>query len=172
MPEPIEESYFKWLCAKVLDVNIQIYWDLMLILHRTEFVWIVDKDRNRAADGCELRDDFLREAFIRDNREWHNAPCSVLEMLIAFSKRVSFQTGQPARDWFWIFMTNLQLDEYRQVSQSDVPVIEDILYDFVWRQYDSNGYGGLFPMRWPKHDQREVEIWYQFSEYLDDQGLL
>jgi hypothetical protein len=69
-------------------------------------------------------------------------------------------------------MTNLGLEEYRHVARSDRRVIEDILDIFVERKYDPNGYGGLFPLRCPKHDQREIEIWYQFNEYLEDQGLM
>lgn len=172
MEEPIEELYFNWLCAKVLSVEVPIYWDLMRILYKTEFVWKVPGDRNRYEDGLELRDDFLRVSSFENETEWYNTPCSLLEMFISFAQRAQFQTDKPVRDWFWIFMQNLELDEYRQVSRDDIPVIDDILYDFVWRTYDSNGYGGMFPMRWPKRDQTEVEIWYQFCDYLEDQGLM
>lgn len=172
MEEPIEELYFNWLCAKVLDVNVPIYLDLMRILYKTEFVWKIHADRNRYEDGIELRDDFLRVSRFNNDTCWYAEPCSVLEMLIAFSDRAQFQTDRPARDWFWEFLQNLSLDEYRQVSMEDRPIIDDILHDFVWRTYDENGHGGMFPMRWPKEDQREVEIWHQFFEYLDEQGLL
>lgn len=172
MEEPLEESYFNWLCAKVLSTNVRNYFDLMQILHRTEFVWIISGDRNRSEDGLELRTYFLRETHLEIDDQWFNDPCSVLEMFIAFANRASFQTDTSLNDWFWIFLTNLGLVEYRRVSKSDVPIIEDILYTFVWRTYDPSGHGGMFPMRLPEHDQRKVEIWYQFYEYLDDQGLV
>lgn len=168
MDEPIEETYFNWLCAKVLSVQVPIYWHLMRILHNTEFVWVVSRDRNRAEEGLELREDFLRELYLDPEEDWANEPCSVLEMLIGFAKRAAFQTERTAKSWFWEFMTNLGLDEYRQVSNADVPIIEDILYTFIWRTYDDNGHGGMFPMRWPKRNQAGVEIWYQFCEYLDE----
>lgn len=172
MEEPIEELYFNWLCAKVLSVDVPIYLDLMRILHSTEFVWKIHADSNRYEDGLELRDDFLRVSRLEKEPVWYHEPCSVFEMLIAFSQRAHFQTDKPVKEWFWIFLQNLQLDEYRQVSDEDRPIINDILYDFVWRTYEPNGHGGMFPMRWPKEDQREVEIWHQFFEYLDEQGLL
>lgn len=171
MEEPLEETYFNWLCAKVSLNKGPMYLDLMRILHKTEFVWIIPGDRNRAEDGQELRLNFLREAFIKRNEAWLQDPCSILEFLIAFANRAYFQTDTSLNDWFWQFMTNLDLAEYRQVSESDMPVIEDILSTLVWRTYDPSGHGGMFPMRWPKDDQREVEIWYQFFAYLDDQGL-
>lgn len=172
MDEPIEGLYFNWLCAKVLSVEIPIYYELMRILYGTEFVWLVPGDQNRADDGLELREDFLRETTLYSDPEWFNSECSILEVLIAFAKRARFQTGTPTKEWFWEFLTNLGLDEFRQVSKTDRLVIDDILHDFVWRTYNSNGHGGIFPLRWPKHDQREVEIWYQFTDYLIDQGRL
>lgn len=172
MQGPIEELYFNWLCAKVIDIHISNYWDLMTILHQTEYVWIVQGDLNREEDGRELREDFLRETFHARDESWLFEPCSVLEFLIAFAKRAQFQTDMPVQDWFWIFMRNLGLDEYRQVPREHVPVIEDILQTFLTRSYSPNGDGGMFPLRRTNEDQRKVEIWYQFCEYLDDQGLM
>lgn len=172
MEEPIEESYFNWLCAKVIDIHISNYWDLLKILHKTEYVWIVPGDRNRDEDGRELREDFLRETFLPRDDSWFSDPCSVLEFLIAFAKRASFQTGGSVKDWFWNFMTNLRLEEYRHVSDSDISRIEEIIQNLVWRTYDPDGHGGMFPMQHTSNDQRKVEVWYQFCEYLDDQGFI
>lgn len=172
MPEPIDHEYFNWLCAKVQKGRSLIYVDLLRILYTTEFIWVIPEDKNRAEDGIELRLDFQREARSHPSRNWINQPCSVLEMLIAFANRASFQTDIPVRDWFWELMDNLDLGEYRQVSRMDEIHIREKLNTFIWRTYDPSGYGGLFPMRWPKSDQRKVEIWYQFFEYLEDRGLI
>lgn len=171
MREPLENEYFNWLCAKVLDTSVRIYHDLMRILYRTEFIWVHPQDKNRAEDGLELRLDYLRETMSKRDDMWLNEPCSVLEMFIAFSKKAQFQTDFPAREWFWEIMQNLNLAEYRQVSEGDIADIEQILHYFVNRNYDRSGQGGMFPMRRPMIDQREVEIWYQFYEYLEDRGL-
>jgi hypothetical protein len=142
------------------------------ILHRTEFVWLVAEDENRAEDGLELRGDFLRETRLDTEPEWEMVPCSIFEMLLAFTRRAEFQTTISTKDWFWIMIANLELGEYRRIMADDVPVIDDILYKFVWRLYNDAGHGGLFPLRWPKSDQREIEIWYQFCEYVDEQDLV
>lgn len=170
MSEPIEEEYLNWLCAKVRKTRSPMYDDLFVILHKTEFVWTVHGDRNRAEDGCELRLDFLRESGWNNDQAWFNQPCSVLEILVALAKRACFQTDRPTTEWFWEFISNLYLDDFRRVSRNDVPLIEEILHNFVWRTYDPSGHGGIFPMRWPKQDQRKVELWYQFFEYLDEKG--
>lgn len=173
MGEPIENEYFNWLCAKVLHRGTRSYYELLKILHNTEFAWVVPADRHRAVDGIELRTDFLREVMVKKDPLWYDQPCSVLEMFYAFAKRASFQTDRPEREWFWEFAANLSLDQFRHVADSDHRIIEEILYNFIWRQYDPSGYGGMFPMRQrPMHDQRKVEIWYQFCEYLEDRGLL
>jgi DNA-directed RNA polymerase specialized sigma24 family protein len=93
-------------------------------------------------------------------------------LLIAFANRAEFQTDIPARDWFWVMLRNLGLDEYRRVEPQDVPVITDILYRFVWRLYDENGYGGLWPLQVPTEDQRNVEIFYQFCAYVAENQLI
>lgn len=172
MTEPIEESYFNWLCAKVARPGFIKYYDLMRILHKTEFVWVVHGDRNREADGLELRYYFLVETNLESEPRWYESPCSVLEVLIAFANRASFLTGIPVRDWFWTFLTNLNINEYIHISQEDELVIEEILYNFIWRLYGFDGDGGLFPIRSPTRNQKEIEIWYQFGDYLEDQGLI
>lgn len=172
MSEPIDHEYFNWLCAKVQKTRAPIYRDLLWILYTTEFTWVVPEDKNRAEDGVELRSDFIRESMVELESLWFNQPCSVLEVLVAFANRASFNTAIPVRDWFWDFLDNLDLGEYRQVSLSDEVHIREKLHTFIWRTYDPSGYGGLFPMRWPKTDQRRVEIWYQFCEYLEDRGLI
>ena len=171
MTEPIEESYFNWLCAKVLSNSSNMYRDLLHILHSTEFVWVVPIDENRLEDGLELRIDFLRETRLERDDHWYSLGCSVLEMLIAFSRRAEFQTGIKDSDWFWELIENLGLGEFRRLP-NDPSVISEIIDRFIWRTYSEDGHGGLFPLRWPKQDQRELEIWYQFYEYLEDQGRL
>lgn len=166
MEEPLENEYFNWLCAKVLERHGRMYYGLLGILYKTEFIWVIDADSHRAADGIELRQDFLRETYQKSNPHWYAEPCSVLEMFIAFARRASFQTDTPSKDWFWTIMANLQLDQFRQLRDEDVPIIKNILYRFLSRSYDSHGYGGMFPITITHNDQRYVEILYQFHEYL------
>ena len=176
MNDSIENDYFNWLSAKVLERGNSNYHALLVILHKTEFVWVIPFDQNRAEEGIELREDFMRETRSTRDPVWENEPCSVLEFLIAFAKRASFDTDIPLNTWFWDFITNLKLDEFRRIGRGaianqDIYTIEDILYTFIWRQFDPNGEGGLFPMVNTTNDQRKIEWWYAFSEYLDERGL-
>lgn len=174
MNEPLENLYFNWLSSKVMRIENPTpsltYWNLLRALHNTEFVWIIQGDDNRAEDGLDLRREFLIAADIPDHPEWRAMPCSLFEMLIAFSRRAEFQTDDPARQWFWEFITNLGLNEFTDAEEISEEDIGEYLYQLVWRTYDNSGRGGLFPLDNPKQDQTKTEIWYQFCEYLVDQG--
>jgi hypothetical protein len=175
MNEPIEEIYFNWLYSKVASVAVPTpsltFWTLLRDLHSVEFVWLVPNDDNRAQDGLDIRKEFLRQSHFEQDPAWMNIGCSVLEMLIAFARRAEFQTDIPARDWFWRFMENLNLDYMNDAATDISRIVGDTIDRLVWRTYRRDGSGGLFPLRKSDNDQRKIEIWYQFCEYLIDQEI-
>lgn len=176
MDEPVENLYFNWLTAKVLILKPLLrdatYWKLLRKLHRTEFVWTISGDDNRSEDGKELRTEFIHAAELPDDPEWRiDIGCSVLEMLIAFARRAEFQDETPLPVWFWEFITNLGLEKQND-DNFDEEFVELVLEELIWRTYSPDGNGGMFPLKYPFADQREVEIWYQFCEYLVDQDRI
>jgi hypothetical protein len=177
MNEPLENLYFNWLYAKVLQIKHptpSLTFDMLFkTLHNLEFVWLLSGDDNRAEDGKELRREFLIMADIPDDVEWRTQiPCSVFEMLIAFSRRAERNTGTSAKEWFWEFLDNLNLAGVNDASGVEPCDIEDTIEMFLWRTYRTDGDGGLFPLRNPQSDQTEQEIWQQFCDYLVDQNRL
>lgn len=172
MTEPIESTYFNWLVAKVMRLENPTpsltFWKLLEQLHKTEFVWLVPNDDNRVQDGLDLRPEYLREAHLDEDLLFNGLGCSVLEMLIAFARRIEFDTDEPLSDWFWIFIEHLGLSQYNDAAFDEL-IVTDILTVFIWRTYGPDGVGGMFPIRHPKHDQRKVEIWYQFCEWAAEQ---
>lgn len=171
--EPLDELYFQWLYRQVGKAGTnrsKTHWQLLKQLFTTEFVWTVPNDDNRINDGIELRWEFVSySALDKVEATWMYEGCSVLEMLIALSRRLAFEAeGQP-RDWFWALMKNLGLDEFTDDRQEGfVRDIDDILTKFIWRRYAPDGKGGLFPLSRAEVDQRGVEIWYQMSMYLHE----
>jgi hypothetical protein len=170
--KPIEETYFKWLYQQVgadshKDDPSSAYWNLMRLLHKKQFVFWVPNDDNRAADGRELRKDYLRDhptTSLPDG--WLTMNCSMLELLVAMAQRLAFQMDSQPRYWFMELLNNLGLFDHRDSLEYSPDQVEDILDVVIWRTYDYDGRGGLFPLVEPLEDQREVELWDQMNSYL------
>lgn len=172
MSAPLDELYLRWLYGRVSKKRPQpprTWWKLFRYLYTQEFVWFVPNDDNRVEDGRELRDEFLQGRELELNeREWMLLGCSVLEMLIGLSRRLAFEGGGEPAGWFWLLMHNLTLDgmDDERFDLMDPTIVDDIVQRLVWRQYNWDGKGGLFPLQFPNRDQREVEIWYQMQAWL------
>jgi len=92
----------------------------------------------------------------------------MLEMLVALSRRLGFQTGEDSFEWFWVLADNLELRPYvDETFSEDFNVDVDLILDQVIdRTYGPDGRGGLFPLKYPAADQTTIEIWYQMAAYL------
>lgn len=169
----LDERYLNWLYGQISAVSqrnpANSHWQLAVQLYKKRFDWSVPNDDNRVADGKDLRDIFLYETNEgRPASEWMDEDCSFLEMLVAFSGRIAFETDEEPFDWFWRLMDNLGISGFtdNQYGSAVEDAIDDILHTVINRQYKANGDGGLFPLRRPDEDQRKVELWYQMSKYL------
>jgi hypothetical protein len=168
---PLDELYFTWLYSKVASVETtnpsRTYWVLMKKLFTKEFVWFVPNDDNRAEDGRGLRQEFLdEEGIVSVDADWHRLGCSMLELLIALSRRLEFEAGWTAKHWFWVLMENTSLDLYTDREKGKEHYVDEILQVIIWRTYMPSGHGGLFPLEHPNQDQRRVELWYQMCAWL------
>jgi hypothetical protein len=169
----LDELYLTWLYSQIGSVNLKnpsrTHWSLAKQLYTKEFLWFIPNDDNRSADGKDLRYEFLEVADLEElDPIWLGLPCSMLEMMIALTRHLSFQAEGEPHDWFWQLIENLDIPpcDDRLYNDDLHDEIEDILDRVIWRTYDSNGNGGLFPMQSADKDQRKVEIWYQLSAYL------
>lgn len=175
-----EQDYFHWLCEMVgVDRGDRSWRILAKTLHEIEFFSLVDHDDNRGYDGMELREEYLRMTNYPKYVTLDGA-CSVLEMMVALARRMSFETCDPyhsvdddvnADKWFWELMDNLGLSEFDDEHFYELGgewKVERIIDELLNRRYFSNGVGGLFPLKQPREDQRDVEIWYQMCAYLTE----
>lgn len=163
----LDRAYFEWLVNQ-FDVDPAKYWAMFERLHLKEFVWIVPNDDNRIEDAKEVRKQFYR--MYQGEGKDHLIPdegTSILEVVVGLSRRISFQTGIPAEEWAWKLIENLGLDEVK-----DREKINDVLEALVWRTYERNGKGGFFPLKEPKEDQTQVEIWYQMHAYIIEHAFV
>lgn len=169
-PGTLDDQYLAWLYSQVADVKTRkssrTHWDLLRQLYSTEFAWFIPNDDNRAEDGRELRCEWATEQNIHMDTEWFSLGCSFLEMLIGLSRRLSFETDDKVEWWFWQLLDNMGLTGFHDRSNFSPEEVEDITSAVIWRTYDYNGNGGMFPLKDASQDQRTVEIWYQLNEYL------
>lgn len=162
----LENSYLIWLENQVHVNNGRSYHELFKQLQSKEFIWLIPNDDNRIADGFDVRHEYFR-------RYKHHAilshGCSVLEVIIALSRRLAFATGGAAENWAWTLIEHLGLHKMSgHIGRIRENQIEEILENLIWRNYHPDGTGGFFPLAWPNKDQREVEIWYQMCAYIDE----
>ena len=172
----MDDGYLEWLYSLVAAVTnrnpSRSYWCLFRRLYTTPFIWLVPNDDNRAADGKELRSEYIwNEGIIQVDQEWLDLECSFLEMLIAFSRRLAFESFGTADEWFWKLLENLGLSTFTDISYNAEidQKVEKVLDVVNNRKYAKNGEGGLFPLRHAAKDQRKVELWYQMSSYVLEQ---
>lgn len=170
-PELPDDAYLRWLYQQVARVSLRnpskTYWSLFKQLYKTEFVWFVPNDDNRVEDGRDLRVEFLEQTGFPDvPPEWLELGCSMFEMLIALSRRLSFEADGEPRAWFWHMLRNIELHDITDDKVYSDENVSKILDGVIWRTYDRDGNGGLFPLRHPTQDQTKVELWYQLSAYL------
>lgn len=169
---PLDERYFKWLYSQIASLDTRnparSYWKLCRHLYTKPFTWFVPNDENRAEDGRGLREEFLDEEELVENHDWMVMDCSVLEMLIALSRRAAFQASGAPDEWFWLIMDNVDLRQFNDSNfrGSSKHQVEEVLDRILERRYDYDGLGGLFPLEDPMQDQRRTELWYQLSAYL------
>ena len=168
MTTQLDDEYFAWLVSQVSSVKSRVrsqtHWSLLRLLHDKEFAWFVPNDDNRVEDARQLKCEFLEARGI--DYEPRHGLCSFLEMMLALSRRLSFEAGRSAKWWFWHLMKNIGLSGYNDAVAFTVEEVDEALDAIIWRTYSPDGVGGLFPLENPAEDQRKVEIWYQMNGYL------
>lgn len=163
-------DYHLWL-LEMMRIDLpehSHYYKLMDDLDKKEFTWINDMDENRDMDAFELRKEYYFDNGY-DVRDVFTGPRSVLEVLVALSRRIEIEiTGEPGNDhiekWFWEMLKNLGV------------LIDDDIYDHefvdrkldIWleRRFNFDGRDGIFPLKTASFDQRKTDIWYQMQNYL------
>ena len=175
MSGTIDDRYFEWLYELVGSVRnrnpARSYWNLYRLLYTTEFVWLIPNDDNRVEDGRELRYEFIEETWTDEvDANWSDLGCSIFEMLLALSRRASFESDMEPAWWFRHFLENMGIEVYNDAVWNTF-AFDDVtiaLAKFVYRNYEKNGVGGVFPLVHTRKDQRRVELWYQMAEDIQE----
>lgn len=172
----MSSDYINWMLKSVLkftDEECKMYNYLCNDLAEIEFNSSHPMDENRANDGLKLRN-MYKESTGGDLGQIEPF-CSVLEMLVALSKRIEHQLmrdpliGDRTKRWFFEMIDNLGLSEFTNDNwkYENGDILKNKIDIFLKRKYNKNGKGGLFPVKNVQIDQRNVQIWDQLSAYLN-----
>ena len=180
--ESINKEYFNWMYNLVCDNRYfrnkreGSYRKLFRHLYDAQFDYIIARDANREADGIDLRYQFGYKAGysqLEIANYLDNSPCSILEMIVALAIRCEehimedSEYGNRTGQWFWNMIVSLGLGHMNDVNY-DSNYVDMCLDRFINRTYKRDGEGGLFTIKYPKQDMRNVEIWYQMCMYLEE----
>lgn len=170
----LDDLYLEWLYKRfigsVSNKNPRTtYWELAKQLYTMPFTYPMRDDKNRAEDGKSLQDQFFDECDIEDVEiSWQWREASVLEVMIGLACRAAFEVDEEPGNWFWKFIRNLGLQSYSDSVYSQIvkEEVDAVVRRWLDREYDKNGVGGIFPLKHARHDQTQVNLWYQLQAYL------
>lgn len=145
-------------------------------LHEVTFEYIHDMDENRYVDGTSLRYHFACDIGQGDNsavvKEVLAGPCTILEMMVALCDRMeesimtSTYYGNRTGQWFKNMIKSLGLENQTN-DHFDREYVNLQLTNFLDREYEPDGKGGLFTVPDCDEDMRELEIWVQMNWYIE-----
>lgn len=172
-------EYYNWLLNKIEFGNFtELYIGLLRRMFGTAYFSALPIDENRASDGKDLRYFFCEETGydLDDLNLAVGDSCTVLEMLIAFADLIAnkelgnAEKGDRTPDWFWRMVKNLGLLDY---PGEYLPLelrleVTTIIQNWLNRNINYDGSGGLFPLKNPPGDERKVEFLYQMRAYLNE----
>lgn len=153
-------------------MNLKLYASLFSVLDTKEFRVQVQDDWNRLGDGEYLKYRFAYEKGIPyaevdsgDMSEW-KPKCIDVILAIAYSIRnmALREESDSISDLFWGMMNSMGLDN----PNLSVKDIIQRLDDFMDRNFEPNGHGGLFIVNNPNLDMRELTIWEQINVYVGE----
>lgn len=173
-------TYLDWLKSQVEYYTERGQHDFLFKrLYEREYYAVIDKDINRIYDGVSLRQGYIDSCAMSpsfDEEAASDEPCRFLEFLIALATRMSFIMSDIdedlTEDCFWELLHNMgnldKLNDQEYLSLGGDMAVDMAIDRVLERNYAASGVGGLFPMNNPRCDQRNVEIWYQMNQYLNE----
>ena len=167
-------GYYDWLC-EIINVKENLYDILIHELYSIDFLWKLPLDSDRNYDGLILRDEYYSyQSEPNDNKR-----CSVLEVLIALSRKMDYildddDRGDRTRIWFWEMIDNLDLMKFTDDRICDMfgsgwattNEIHKIIDIWMNRNFEYNGKGSPFPLDNPLEDQRNLDLIRQLNAYI------
>ena len=176
----LEKEYYKWMYNLVANDSASrnvTFHKLLENLYITEFIPTMERDSNIAQHGIDFRYLFgeLNEYSKNEIDKMSNelGPCNMLEMMVSLSWEIENHImddpdqGDRTGQWFWSMIVSLGLGSMDDIHFNKRH-FETTMSEFMNREYDFCGHGGLFIVNYPYRDMVNVDIWTQAMWYLDE----
>lgn len=172
-------KYFCWVVNNVYNREVSHEYDaLMKYIFQKKYEYDNWYDENRKSDGLSMRRDWFREnegfdISERDKKFRDTAPCSWLEMFVAFAMRIESLKADPdvgdrTPQWFWLMMTSLGLSKMTN-AKFNPKEANKILHTLAYHEFNEDGSGGgLFVIHDPTKNMKTSDLWYQMQYYLSE----
>lgn len=173
-------SYFDWLlmmCENSYEPGGAGTHKLLLRkLYDLEFYATLDRDNDRISHGLDLRNKYDNYRMYPWEDKERYKPCSVLEVMISMCDYLETHImsnelyGNRFGKWFWTMVENAGLsflDDKSYTFDAD-DYITMVINRICDRRYEANGDGSFFPLREPRKDMRDVDLWYQMQWYITE----
>lgn len=175
--DEIWAEYLECLIDRCGLAKYKKYRKIFEVLHDIDYIYVMERDKNRLSDGLGLRRDFenaIHDRYPHLVDEFHNRRCSVMEMLVALAIRVDTSilcdpmSGEETPYKFFMEMIeNLRLDQFKGMH-FDAHGVRLIISLWMRRNFKPNGEGSPFPVKNDDRDQRKLETWDQVNSYISE----
>lgn len=156
------------------------YLKLCEILQDVSFLPILEMDENRCSECRTLRKDFAEgydDGVIDILDGLLPEGGTMMELLLVLAEKMNYDLSDSEYEsgtgkWFREMLENCGLildcnSTFLENKQKENEV-HDILDVIIFRKFGWDGEGGLFPLRWAKHDQRDMELIIQMNDYIEE----
>jgi len=170
----IKTEYHHWITELAIDwcrtCSRKNYKKLIKYLDGVRFVALMQEDENRIEDAKELMlrfEDDQHPGMVCANTD----EPSVLDVMVALACRCEDHImndpdlGDRACLWFYAMIKSLGLEEDDDINY-DQYYVESVIDNFISRNYDADGHGGLFTVPLEGIDLRKMEIWNQMNWWV------
>ena len=188
----LKTEYLKWLMdiAQVEPDGYDGYSRLCEAMQEQQFIAQLDMDENRCSECCALRRRFAEsETGLRLNSNTEDTvdmldillppTGTFMELLIVMAEKMNYETADSIHEadvgkWFAEMLHNCGLSEATNGrweahgGDSFDSYVFDIFGTIIDRAYGWDGLGGLFPIQWPRQDQRYTELIIQMNDYIEE----
>lgn len=175
--QELDALYLAWIEMELLSPSDRDnYHGLLSHLHDIPFYWTLWSDENRAGDAHDIRsNEFLSFVHYRIKDrigeiwlgQWATATPSVLEVLLAISRRWSFYFEKPASFFFAVMLNNLNYQQFigKVLTEPLKDIVRRDMDNWMNHRFPPNGAGTPFPINAVLANQSALDIWGQMNSY-------